>query len=298
MGGGRLVGCRPVKKTTGMMSLGELKRLHWDGSPTVSHRDLAALHADSRAGVRALAERIEKRKAGRRQEERRLDALQRFERACWEQGFNAVAGVDEVGVGPLAGPVVAGACILPRDFRPVGIDDSKKLDAKRREALEKEIRSNARAWALGEASVEEIDRLNPYHAALLAMRRAVEALAVPADHLLVDARTIPNLAIPQQSIVKGDALSLSIGAASILAKTHRDRLMDALALDYPGYGFGVHKGYGTAEHLATLERLGPCVVHRRSYQPVREAAGLGQMRIGLSGPANLAGRVNDLRQGG
>jgi ribonuclease HII len=201
----------------------------------------------------------------------RLETLLRYESALWDTGVERIAGVDEAGVGPLAGPVVAAAVILPVGHRIAGVDDSKRLSETQRVALAQQIRSEAVAWAVASASVEEIDTLNIYHAGLLAMRRAVEALAPAAHALLVDARTVPGVEIPQTRIIRGDALSLSIAAASILAKTDRDALLESLDLAYPLYGFARHKGYPTPTHLAALRAHGPCPAHRTTYAPVRAA---------------------------
>ena len=257
------------------LSLSELRERFLDRDSPVPAGLLEALRSDPRQGARQLAQRIEIRRQKNRAEGQRLRQLLKYETELWAQGLAHIAGVDEAGAGPLAGPVVAAACVLPQGFRPLGIDDSKKLDAEQRAALETEIQKGALAWAVARAEVEEIDRLNIYRASLLAMRRAVEALSVKPDFLLVDARTVPDTAIPQRGLVHGDALSMSIAAASILAKTARDRLMVELAARYPGYGFEVHKGYGTPEHTEALKRLGACPVHRRSFAPVREALGLG-----------------------
>jgi ribonuclease HII len=180
-----------------------------------------------------------------------------------------VCGVDEAGRGPWAGPVSAGAVILNPDDLPAGIDDSKALTHARREALEIEIKARALAWGVGFASVEEIDRLNILHATGLAMCRAVEALAIPPAAALVDGNYRFKLPCPIQTVVKGDSLSLSIAAASILAKTARDRLMVELDSEYPGYGFAGHKGYNAPIHAAALKTLGPCPAHRRSWAPIR-----------------------------
>ena len=180
-----------------------------------------------------------------------------------------VCGVDEAGRGPWAGPVSAGAVILNPDDLPAGIDDSKALTHARREALEIEIKARALAWGVGFASVEEIDELNILHASGLAMRRAIEALAIPPAAALVDGNYRFNLPCPIQTVVKGDSLSLSIAAASILAKTARDRLMVELDETYPGYGFARHKGYNAPIHVAALKALGPCPAHRRSWAPIR-----------------------------
>ena len=205
----------------------------------------------------------------------RPGSLLRFERQLWRQGVQLIAGVDEAGIGPLAGPVVAAAVILPRGYRLRGLNDSKKIGSeKKREDLATCIRRDAIAWALGRAEVREIDLYNIYHAGLLAMRRAVDALPFPPDHLLVDARRIPACAIPQQGIIHGDALSASIAAASIIAKTNRDAQMRELDSLYPGYGFASHKGYPTAEHLRILKQRGVLPVHRRTFAPVRALLGL------------------------
>jgi ribonuclease HII len=180
-----------------------------------------------------------------------------------------VCGVDEAGRGPWAGPVSAGAVILNPDDLPAGINDSKALTHARREALEIEIKARALAWGVGFASVEEIDQFNILHATGLAMRRAVEALAIPPLAALVDGNYRFNLPCPIQTVIKGDSLSLSIAAASILAKTARDRVMVELDAEYPGYGFAGHKGYNAPIHSAALKALGPCPAHRRSWAPIR-----------------------------
>ncbi|MDJ0787664.1 MAG: ribonuclease HII [Myxococcota bacterium] len=233
-------------------------------------RMAAELAADSRAGARALAERCLRRAREREREGRRLARLFSLRRRLQEGGARFIAGVDEVGVGPLAGPVVAAAVVLEGTPRLEGLDDSKRLTSPERERLDREIRAHVRALHVVEVWNEEIDRLNIYQATLLAMRRAVEGLACRPDHLLVDARTIPRVAIPQTPLVKGDARDASIAAASIVAKVHRDALMQRLDADYPGYGFASHKGYGTGAHLEAIRRRGPSPVHRRSFAPVSQ----------------------------
>lgn len=186
-----------------------------------------------------------------------------------EYGGGLLAGVDEVGRGPLIGAVVAAAVILD-PTRPVeGLADSKALSAPQREALNVEIRRHALAFAVAEASAQEIDELNIYHATHLAMRRAIDALVPKAEYLLVDGNCLPGHHVPGQAVVKGDARHPAIGAASILAKVARDAQMRELDARYPGYGFARHKGYPTPEHLAALERLGPLPDHRRSFAPVK-----------------------------
>jgi len=179
-----------------------------------------------------------------------------------------VAGVDEVGRGPLAGPVVAAAVILNPDAPIDGLADSKALTAARREALATSIHATAYAVGIAECSVEEIDRLNILQASLLAMRRAVAALHTPPAQALIDGNRAPRLSCPARCVIGGDGLEPAISAASIVAKVHRDRLMVALHEDYPEYRFDRHKGYATAFHLAALERLGPTPEHRRSFRPV------------------------------
>jgi ribonuclease HII len=182
-----------------------------------------------------------------------------------------MAGVDEAGRGPLAGPVVAAAVILD-DLQPIaGLADSKVLTERSRERLFDEIRAKALAFCIAQASVEEIDRLNILHATMLAMKRAVEGLRLKPAQVLVDGNRVPVLRIPAEAIVKGDAKVPAISAASILAKVHRDRLCLAMHELYPHYGFAVHKGYPTAAHLQALKVHGPCDIHRQSYAPVREA---------------------------
>ena len=182
-----------------------------------------------------------------------------------------VAGVDEVGRGPLCGAVVTAAVILDPGKPILGLNDSKKLSLLRREALFDEIREKALAWCVARAEVAEIDRLNILHATMLAMQRAVEGLAVQPRLALIDGNRCPKLAVPSSPVVKGDSQVPAIAAASILAKVTRDREMQALDALYPGYGLAGHKGYPTAEHLEALKRLGPTPIHRRSFAPVREA---------------------------
>ncbi|HEX5127818.1 MAG TPA: ribonuclease HII [Rhodocyclaceae bacterium] len=183
-----------------------------------------------------------------------------------------ICGVDEAGRGPLCGPVVAAAVILDPAKPIVGLADSKTLTAKTRERLAKLIYRDALAWAIAEASVEEIDRLNILHATMLAMQRAVNALTIRPHEVLVDGNRVPHLSEPARAIVQGDATEAAISAASILAKTHRDYLLVQLDIRYPAYGFAQHKGYATAEHLRVLAELGPTPVHRQSFAPVRIAS--------------------------
>jgi ribonuclease HII len=266
-------------------SLGELRERYLVGGAPLPPGLLKQLEADPRAGAQALLRALRKRQAENRAEGQRLRHMLAFESELWSQGYTAIAGVDEAGMAPLAGPVCAGAAILPRGYKLKGLDDSKKiLDEARREALAEAIKRDAIAWAVGWAQVEEIDSLNIYHAGLLAMRRAVEGLAQAPDFVLVDARTIPGIEQPHRGIIKGDAKSLSIAAGAILAKTTRDRLMAELDARHPGYGLAAHKGYPTPAHLAAIERLGVLPIHRRSFAPVRKALGLEPAQVELFDP--------------
>jgi ribonuclease HII len=227
-----------------------------------------ALVGDRRRGAQALGLAAERRLFEQRRERRRMAKLFALRRRLFRDGVRRVAGVDEVGVGPLAGPVVACAVVLPERVELLGLDDSKRLSPGAREELALRIREQALAVAVAAVSVREIDRINIYRASLEAMRRAVARLELAPDHVLVDARTIPGLTAPQTPIVHGDALDGSIAAASVVAKVHRDALMERLHARYPGYGFARHKGYATRRHLDALRRLGPTPAHRRSFSPV------------------------------
>lgn len=186
-------------------------------------------------------------------------------------GHHRIAGIDEAGRGPLAGPVAAAAVILPMDFSAPGLDDSKKLTAARRESLFQLLTADPRVhYAVGLASVEEIDRLNILRATHLAMRRAVEGLSPLPDHCLVDGLPVKGLPVAHDALVKGDSLCMSIAAASIIAKVTRDRIMAGLDRDFPLYGFSKNQGYGTKDHLMALRAHGPCGHHRRSFQPVAQ----------------------------
>ncbi|NJC88896.1 MAG: ribonuclease HII [Desulfuromonas sp.] len=193
-----------------------------------------------------------------------------FEQQARSRGFRAVAGVDEAGRGPLAGPVVAAAVILPDEFDLPGLTDSKQLSQKARERLYPLIRAQALAVGIGVARAEEIDRINILQATLLGMQRAVGRLNLPPDFLLIDGNVPVPLPLPQQTLVKGDSRSLSIAAASVVAKVVRDRIMCSLDRLHPGYGLAGHKGYGSAAHLAAIASLGPSPCHRRTFGGVRE----------------------------
>ena len=256
-------------------SIPELKERFVDRERAVPKGLIEALDSDPRSGAQHLAKQIRERWRKNRAEGQRLHNLLRFEIELWAEGFNFIAGVDEAGMAPLAGPVIAAACILPRDYKLRGLNDSKQiLDEALRYELANQIKADAIAWSVGRAEVAEIDQLNIYHAGLLAMRRAVEGLESQPDFVLVDARRIPYCPAPQRGIIKGDTLSASIAAASIIAKTTRDALMCEFDSVHPGYNFASHKGYPTPEHCRLLKELGAVPIHRRSFARVREVLGL------------------------
>ena len=257
-------------------SIPELKERFVDRARPVPKGLVEALETDARQGAHNLARQIRERWRKNRAEGQRLHNLLRFEIELWEQGFNFIAGVDEAGMAPLAGPVVAAAVILPRNYKLRGLNDSKQiLDMAVRDELAQQIKQDAVVWCAGRAEVEEIDTLNIYHAGLLAMQRAVEGLtSQQPDFVLVDARRIPHCGAPQRGIIKGDTLSASIAAASIIAKTTRDALMAEFDSVHPGYNFATHKGYPTPEHCRLLKELGAAPIHRRSFARVREVLGL------------------------
>lgn len=221
--------------------------------------------SDDRAGVVRLVERYEKKYAAYLEELKRLESISVFEKELRKNGYRLIGGIDEVGRGPLAGPVVTAAVILPEDCAIAGINDSKKLTAGKREELSAQIKEKAVAYSFGSASPVEIDEINILQATYRAMRRAIEGLKIKPDFLLADAVTIPGIEIPQKGIVHGDAKSITIGAASIIAKVERDAMMSEYEKVFGGYGFERNKGYGSAEHISALKELGPCPIHRRSF---------------------------------
>ncbi len=240
----------------------------------VSAELLAELAADRRTAVGELLARRERRQAALAKEHARLEQLLKYENEYYENGRRLVAGVDEAGRGPLAGPVVVAAVILPPDLRLPGLNDSKKLSAAQREGLYELIRAKALAVSMVSIGVEEIDRINIYQATVKGMYQAVAGLRPLPEAVLTDAVPLKALTMPQRALIGGDALSASIAAASIIAKVERDRMMTALDAEHPQYGFARHKGYGTPDHLAALRRHGPCCIHRRSFAPVREEGSL------------------------
>ena len=225
----------------------------------------AELMNDPRKGVVAFAQKTLRAHERVVHERARLEKLWRFENEAYAQGYRAIVGTDEVGRGPLAGPVVAAAVVLPRGVEILGINDSKKLSEKRREALAEEIKAKALAYKIAEISPAEIDRVNILHAAERAMKEAVEALPF-GDYLLVDGQNQLDVRLPVRNLIGGDSISISIAAASIIAKVYRDHLMVQLDSVYPQYNFAQNKGYGTADHYAALQKYGPSPVHRRSLR--------------------------------
>ena len=203
-------------------------------------------------------------------ESKRIESLLKIEKELYEAGYRLVAGGDEAGRGPLAGPVVAAACILPPSFDLPGLNDSKKLTDKKREFLNQMIQQQALAYSLGSASVTEIDTLNILQATKLAMQRAIEKLALTPDYILVDGRDKLDITLRHEPVIGGDRLSANIAAASILAKVARDKIMCDLQQLYPNYSFDLHKGYCTKLHLAEIDKFGPCPVHRRSFAPIKD----------------------------
>jgi ribonuclease HII len=255
------------------LSVDEIRKRYVDGAEPISAQILTRLQRDSRQGVRKLYESLKKRFERDRLERVRQDSMRHFERVLWKSGIQDIAGVDEAGVAPLAGPVVAAAVMFPPEVYVDGVDDSKKLDAPTRSRLAVEIRRKASGVAVGIATVQEIDQVNIYHASLLAMRRAVEGLPRAPQHVLVDARTVPGIPMPQNAFNKGDGINFTIAAASIIAKTSRDAMLEELDARYPGYGFAAHKGYPTPEHRRAFLELGPCPEHRMSFPVIHEMLG-------------------------
>lgn len=255
------------------LSVDDIRKRYVDADTPVTQQVLNRLQRDRRQGVQKLYAVLKKRFEREREERMRLDAMRHFERVLWRSGIKDIAGVDEAGVAPLAGPVVAAAVMFPPETEIAGVDDSKKLDPETRTRLAAEIRAKASGVAVGIATVAEIDEINIYHAGLLAMRRAVEGLPRAPQHVLVDARTVPGIAMPQNAFNKGDGLNFSIAAASIIAKTTRDAMMEELDREHPGYGFAAHKGYPTPDHREAFLKLGPCPVHRMSFPVIHEMLG-------------------------
>lgn len=238
------------------------------GQDNIDESILAEADGDERASVRQLADKWRTRKAKREAEKSRFCEMLRYEEAFRKEGYQVVAGIDEAGRGPLAGPVSIGACILPPDCFIEKLNDSKKLSEKQRDILYDKIIECAIAWKVVFVSEEDIDRKNIYQATVDGMYQAVTELSVTPDAVLIDAVPLPKLSQPSHPLIKGDQKSASIAAASILAKVSRDRLMEEYDRIYPQYGFAKHKGYGTAEHVAAIHKHGPCPIHRKTFEPI------------------------------
>jgi ribonuclease HII len=262
-----------MRATLTQLSLKEIQDRYADPQAVVSAQLLRKLQRDPRIGAQKLYKSLARRFDEQKNERNRLDAMLHFERLLWKAGILHIAGVDEVGMGPLAGPVVAAAVVFPPDTEIAGIDDSKALDEPTRLRLDVEIRARAAAVAIGVVEVEEIDRINIYHAGLRAMKVALDKLPLVPQHVLVDSRTVPGVTQPQNSFDKGDGINFSIASASIVAKVYRDRMMTEIDALYPGYGFASHKGYATPEHQNAIREMGPCSIHRRSFDYIRELCG-------------------------
>lgn len=248
-------------------SIRDLKERFRDRLPDPSER--ATLEADPRRGVQDLLRSLERRQAKARAWEARVAELSSFRLELEEKGFRAIAGLDEAGRGPLAGPVFTACVILPPDWDLPGLNDSKKVSASRREELCSAIEEQARGYAVDAADAEEIDEVNILEATLASMRRAVKAChPVHPDYLLLDALGLRGTGLPFRPVVGGDGRVAEIAAASILAKVYRDRYMARMDTLYPEYGFAEHKGYGTAAHMDALTHHGPCPIHRKSFAPV------------------------------
>ncbi len=235
----------------------------------VDFENLMWAQSDARTSVRKLADAYVMRQKKKLLEQKRLERLYEYEESFYEEGMYRVAGVDEVGRGPIAGPVTVAAVILPPNTFIEGINDSKKLSPKKREALYDQIMAEAISVSCISYGREIIDELNIYNATRKAMYEAIATLDVPAEAVLVDAMPLPELAVPVQSLVKGDSKSISIAAASIVAKVTRDRYMESLEEEYPGFGFAIHKGYYTELHREAIENLGITPLHRHSFEPIK-----------------------------
>lgn len=256
-----------------MASIKELEAKLFDDSKEEKEQLIASLRKDERKGVQQLVKKYETLKRKEAELEEMHVQMTKYERDLRQNGYQLLAGLDEVGRGPLAGPVVAAAVILPMSFRLLGLTDSKKLPKQKREEFAEIIKTEAIDYSIQMVHAGQIDEINIYEATKLAMVKAISTLTKTPDHLLVDALTLP-IEISQTSIIKGDQLSVSIAASSILAKVARDEYMEKLDVTYPGFGFKSHVGYGTKEHLDAIGNLGITPEHRRSFRPIKEMVSL------------------------
>ena len=253
------------------MTVTQIRALSVDWSEEAP--EWALVESDSRVGVRRLAVQARKQWERQRAEQARIKELLKFEQRLWGRGVQKVAGVDEAGRGCLAGPVVAAAVMLPSSVELPGLDDSKKLSARKREKLYDAILAQALSTSIAKVDAHEIDQLNILQASLKAMREAIDGLKTVPNHVLVDGHIRPGTSLEETVLVDGDARSLSIAAASVLAKVYRDRLMVEFDSTYPDYGFASHKGYGSPDHLEALRLHSPSPLHRRSFAPVAQLLG-------------------------
>lgn len=263
-----------VRQNIKKMSLKKLQVLINERGPEVYDEVIQALGSDPRGGAQKLVRFCQTKLDEYHRDREKLKRMYGYERQVWAMGYRHVAGLDEVGRGPLAGPVVAAAVILPGELILPGLEEIKRLSAKRRQELYELIQEQAVSIGIGMVHPEGIDEASVMMATYKAMVKAVQDLAVPADYLLIDTLHLPNVAQPQAPIVGGDTQSCSIAAASIVAKAKRDEYMVQMDQEYPQYGFANHKGYGTQEHREALERYGPCPIHRRNYGTAREVVSL------------------------
>lgn len=245
------------------MTIREIRQILEQTEPEQLEAALNAYRGDERSGVKKLLLQYEKKKTAYEKEKQRIHKMGEYERA--QKNASYICGIDEVGRGPLCGPVVAAAVILPKDCEILYVNDSKQLSASKREQLYEEIQKQAVSIGIGLSTAQTIDQINILQATYEAMREAVSKLSVVPDVLLNDAVIIPGLPMKQVKIIKGDEKSISIAAASIIAKVTRDRMMEEYDKLYPGYGFASNKGYGSREHIEALKKLGPCPIHRKTF---------------------------------
>ena len=247
------------------LSIGDIKRILNSTDITEIPSTIEKFKNDSRAGVKSLISAFDKKYKCYLDELERIKTISEYENYLYNKGVIYVAGIDEVGRGPLAGPVVTAIVILKKDCSILGINDSKKLSQSKREELYEKICEESIDYSVGIVSPEEIDEINILQATYKAMRKAIDGLKIKPNHILVDALTIPEVDLPQTGIIKGDEKSISIGAASIIAKVTRDRMMVEYDKVYPGYGFADNKGYGSAKHIEAIKKQGICPLHRKSF---------------------------------
>lgn len=246
------------------LGLDEFRRLLFAANEAEALLMIEKMKLDQRKGMQLIIAQYQKWLAKERAEKERMQALWQHEQRLYKTGYTMIAGIDEVGRGPLAGPVVAACVILPKEAELPGLNDSKQVPAQERTILAGIIKKKAIAWGIGVVDHQDIDQINILQATKKAMLEAVRKMVYQPDYLLIDALKLP-VDIPQEALIHGDSLSASIAAASIVAKTYRDSLMEMMDVLYPEYGFKEHKGYGTALHVEALARYGPCPIHRRSF---------------------------------